>query len=59
MNFIRNPNSNVYKNKIDLPIILRPPNRSEIFSFKSPNLSISTRTFNKPPGPPTLVTLVV
>jgi hypothetical protein len=51
------------KNFIDhdkkLPIIFRPPNISEMFNFISPILSISTRTFNRPPGPPTLVTYVV
>lgn len=45
--------------KFVLPMTLRPPNKSVIFNFKSSNLSISTRTLSNPPGPPTLVTLVV
>lgn len=47
------------KNYLLLPMTLRPPNKSVIFNFKSSNLSISTRTLSNPPGPPTLVTLVV
>lgn len=47
------------KPKCKLPAIFRPLNKSDIFNCKLPKRSISTRTFSKPPGPPTLVTVVV
>lgn len=40
-------------------ITLIPPNRSLMFKSMSPSRSMKTLTFKRPPGPPSLLTIVV